>query len=391
MFKNTFKRLFATNGGEDDSLAMGFSAQMLVKTSPDLKVCGTIGAAYGIDKKSSNIASVEIGLGGTCCWAIGGCDPGYTLSVYFDVVTQEAKNQKEQCYIQFVTTYRNSIGQTIQRVTTISKLFADIKTKDGFETIKMGFDQEAAAVVMARQAVYKIQSEYEFTMDILRWLDRRLIMLVKLFADYQKKNPESFRLADEFMYYPGLMFHLRRSNFLQVFNSTPDETVFYRCFLLRENVTNSLVMIQPTLMAYTLEEGCFPVLLDVGSIATNRILMLDDFFHLVVFYGSDVAAWYSQEIWKQEDYKYMEEFFQQPEDDVKQLSVSRIPSPIVVKCSQNGSQARFLMSKLNPSITQNTIDQYGGGQAPVFTDDVSLDVFLKSLKDVVVNSESGSS
>eukprot|EP00466_Bigelowiella_natans_P000492 jgi/Bigna1/33170/e_gw1.1.31.1 len=385
VFKGSFKHMFVTDGSEEQNLAMSFSGQIEVKCSPEVKVCGAIGAAYPLEKKQSKcVAEREVGLGGTSSWAIGGCDPGYTISFYFDVVNQDSKNLKDQCYLQFVTTYKNSSGQTIQRVTTISKLFADIKTKDGFESLKMGFDQEAAAVLMARHAV--MRRRYEFTMDILRWLDRRLIMLVKMFAEYQKGNPESFRLSDEFMYYPGFMFHLRRSNFLKVFNSTPDETVFYRCFLLRENVTNSLVMIQPTLMAYSLEEGaCQPVYLDVSSISPNRILLLDDFFHVVVFYGATVHEWLTQEIWKQPDYAYLEEFFQGPQEDSKNLLESRMPTPIFVSCAQNGSQSRFLMSKLNPSITQNTVGQYGGGAAPpVFTDDVSLKVFLEHLKKLAV-------
>uniref|UniRef100_A0A7S2TMZ0 Protein transport protein SEC23 n=1 Tax=Lotharella oceanica TaxID=641309 RepID=A0A7S2TMZ0_9EUKA len=386
VFKGSFARMFVTESEESKALAMCFSGQIDVKCSPDVKVCGAIGAAYPLEKKSSCIAEREVGLGGTSCWAIGGCDPGYTCSFYYDVVNQDSKNHKEQCYLQFATIYKNSSGQTIQRVTTISKLFADIKTKDGFESLKLGFDQEAAAVLMARHAVYKIQSEYEFTMDILRWLDRRLIMLVKMFAEYQKENPESFRLSEEFMYYPGFMFHLRRSNFLKVFNSTPDETVFYRGFLLRENVTNSLVMIQPTLMAYSLEEGaCQPVYLDVSSISPDKILLLDDFFHVVIFYGSTVHDWLTQEIWKQPDYAYLEEFFQGPQEDAKALLQSRLPTPIFVSCAQNGSQSRFLMSKLNPSITQNNVGQYGsGGAPPVFTDDVSLKVFLDHLKKLAV-------
>ena len=47
------------------------------------------------------------------------------------------------------------------------------------------------------------------------------------------------------------MFHLRRSQFLQVFNNSPDETAYYRNKLNKEDVTQSLVMIQPILYAYS--------------------------------------------------------------------------------------------------------------------------------------------
>ena len=75
----------------------------------------------------------------------------------------------------------------------------------------------------------------------------------------------------------------------------------------------------------------------------------------MVFYGSTVHNWLTQEIWKQPDYSYLEEFFQGPQEDAKNLLQSRMPTPIFVSCAQNGSQSRFLMSKLNPSITQSTI------------------------------------
>jgi protein transport protein SEC23 len=38
----------------------------------------------------------------------------------------------------------------------------------------------------------------------------------------------SFRLSDAFSLYPQFMFHLRRSQFLQAFNSSPDESSYYR-------------------------------------------------------------------------------------------------------------------------------------------------------------------
>ena len=48
------------------------------------------------------------------------------------------------------------------------------------------------------------------------------------FGEYNKDDPNSFRLQDNFTLYPQFMFHMRRSQFLQVFNNSPDETSFYR-------------------------------------------------------------------------------------------------------------------------------------------------------------------
>lgn len=54
--------------------------------------------------------------------------------------------------------------------------------------ISAGFDQEAAAVVMARLVVYR--AEQEDGPDVLRWVDRMLIRLVNsiLFLNHFKFN-----------------------------------------------------------------------------------------------------------------------------------------------------------------------------------------------------------
>lgn len=61
--------------------------------------------------------------------------------------------------------------------------------------------------------------------------------------------------------------------------------------LNRENVANSVVMIQPSLITYSFQSGPEPVLLDVAAIAADRILLLDSFFTIVVFHGSTIAQW----------------------------------------------------------------------------------------------------
>jgi protein transport protein SEC23 len=113
-------------------------------------------------------------------------------------------------------------------VTTIARNFAEA----GSPAIAAAFDQEASAVLMARIAVFK--AEIDDSPDVLRWLDRMLIRLCQKFADYRKEDPTSFRLTDNFSIYPQFMFHLRRSQFLQVFNNSPDETAFYRYVLMSQ-------------------------------------------------------------------------------------------------------------------------------------------------------------
>lgn len=61
--------------------------------------------------------------------------------------------------------------------------------------------------------------------------------------------------------------------------------------LNRENVANSVVMIQPSLISYSFHTGPEPALLDVAAIAADRILLLDAFFTVVIFHGASIAQW----------------------------------------------------------------------------------------------------
>ena len=98
-------------------------------------------------------------------------------------------------------------------------------------------------MLMGRMAVWRAETQDDGP-DVLRWVDRMLIRLCQKFGEYNKDDPNSFRLPDNFTLYPQFMFHLRRSQFLQVFNNSPDETSFYRACLLREDLTQCLIMIQ---------------------------------------------------------------------------------------------------------------------------------------------------
>ncbi|TFK85717.1 hypothetical protein K466DRAFT_600926 [Polyporus arcularius HHB13444] len=168
--------------------------------------------------------------------------------------------------IQFVTHYQHASGKNKLRVTTIVQNFAEASSP----SIAASFDQEAAAVLMARIMVF--EAEIDDSPDVLRWLDRMLIRLCQKFADYRKENPTIFRLTDNFSIYPQFMFHLRRSHHV----------------LDEEDVNNSLIMIQPTFMSYTFDVPPQPMLLDSVFVKPDIILLLDT-FHILIFHGETIA------------------------------------------------------------------------------------------------------
>ena len=400
VFKESLRRVFQTF--EDDvpedggKMHMAFGATLEVLTSREFKVSGAIGPVTSLGKKGPNVSDLEVGRGGTNAWSLGGIDPHTTVAVYFDITNPGTSPLPEgkRRFIQFLTRYQHANGRTRLRTTTLcgpwynappgedKKAPPNSGNMGGYNggmeqpnPVKMSFDQEAAAVLLARVAVHR--TETEDVADVLRWVDRSLIRLASKFADYVPDDPNSFRLSPEFSLFPQFIFHLRRSQFLQLFNSSPDEAAYYRYILSRENTTNSLVMIQPTLLSYSFNGPPQPALLDSQSVRPDTILLLDTFFHVVVFHGETCAAWREQRYHEQEEHVAFRNLLEAPQADAQTIMDNRFPVPRYIVCDQHKSEARFLMAKLNPSTTHNS---EGGGGAQVFTDDVSLRVFMEHCK-----------
>ncbi|KAK2531894.1 Sec23b [Columba guinea] len=385
LFKQTFQRVF--NKGFNGEFRMAFGATLDVKTSRELKIAGAIGPCISLNAKGPCVSENELGTGGTSQWKICSLDPSTTLAIYFEVVNQHNAPipQGGRGAVQFVTQYQHSSMQKRIRVTTIARNWADAQTQ--LQHIEAAFDQEAAAVLMARLGVYRAESEEG--PDVLRWLDRQLIRLCQKFGQYNKDDPNSFRLSESFSLYPQFMFHLRRSPFLQVFNNSPDESSYYRHHFARQDLTQSLIMIQPILYAYSFHGPPEPVLLDSSSILPDRILLMDTFFQIVIYLGETIAQWQKAGYQDMPEYENFKHLLQAPLDDAQEILQTRFPMPRYIHTEHGGSQARFLLSKVNPSQTHNNL--YAWGQepgAPILTDDVSLQVFMDHLKKLAVSSAS---
>uniref|UniRef100_A0A7S1BQW7 Protein transport protein SEC23 n=1 Tax=Corethron hystrix TaxID=216773 RepID=A0A7S1BQW7_9STRA len=384
VFKESFRRVFRRYPpdmpGDGGHMMMGFAASLEVLTSREFKVAGAIGPCSSLQKAGPNVADTVIGIGGTNAWAMGGIMPNTTVAVYFEITnaSETAIPSHKRRFIQFITKYQHANGRTRLRSTTLCGPWHS--DPNDHNPIKTSFDQEAAAVLTARLAVYR--TETEDVGDVLRWVDRSLIRLATKFADYIPDDPNSFRLVPEFSLYPQFMFHLRRSQFLQLFNSSPDEAAYYRHVLIGENTANSLVMIQPSLLSYSFQGSPTPVMLDSSSVRQDVILLLDTFFQVVIFHGETVAAWRERKYHEQEEHINFRNLLEAPQIDAQMIMDSRFPVPRYIVCDENKSEARFLMAKLNPDVTHNTTNQSGG--AVIFTDDVSLRVFMEHLMRLAV-------
>lgn len=157
-------------------------------------------------------------------------------------------------------------------------------------------------MLLARQALHKADEMPIF--DVLRWLDRTLVRLTSRFGKYEVNVPQSLSLAQNFVLFPAFVYHLRRSGYLYVFNSSPDETAMRRLQLLKSNVVSSIVQIQPTLYRYNMSAPPAPVPLDSSAIQRDSVLLLDTFFEVLIHYGSTIAAWKKAGYAELEEYAY---------------------------------------------------------------------------------------
>ena len=154
-------------------------------------------------------------------------------------------------------------------------------------------------------------------------------------------------------------------------------------------------MIQPTLMSYSFTGPPQPVLLDSISIKPDVILLLDTFFQILIWHGETIVAWRKARYQELPDYANFKELLEAPNIDARDLLAERFPIPRFVVTDAKGSQARFLLFKVNPSTTHTTAANFGGqygaqqpqGQA-IPTDDVSLQVFMEHLRKLAVQNAS---
>ncbi|GAV58984.1 Gelsolin domain-containing protein/zf-Sec23_Sec24 domain-containing protein/Sec23_trunk domain-containing protein/Sec23_helical domain-containing protein/Sec23_BS domain-containing protein [Cephalotus follicularis] len=383
VFKDSFKRLFEDG---EQSLGLSFNGTLEINCSKDIKIQGIIGPCTSLEKKGPNVADTVYGEGNSVAWKMCGLEKSTCLTVFFDLSPSERSNtpgtMNQQLYLQFLTSYENPEGKMFLRVTTITRRWIDSSVSS--EELVQGFDQETAAVVMARLTSFKMETEEGF--DATRWLDRSLIRLCSKFGDYRKDDPSSFTLNPCFSLFPQFMFNLRRSQFIQVFNNSPDETAYFRMLLNRENITNAAVMIQPSLISYSFDTMPQPALLDVASISADRILLLDSYFSVVIFHGLTIAQWRNMGYQNQPEHVAFAQLLQAPRSDAQMIIRDRFPVPRLVVCDQHGSQARFLLAKLNPSATYNSAHDMAAGTDVIFTDDVSLQVFFEHLQRLAVQS-----
>lgn len=186
IYTKSLMKLFEVN--ENGMLNMCYNGSIEVRTGPEFKVSGAIGAITSKNETHSCVSELEVGIAGTRAWKMTGLDERSSISLYFEV-TNAANNPIKDgrpMHLQLLCHYITPEGKSRLRVTTVARRWANAnQTAD----VGASFDQETAAVLTARLVSWRAQNEEVF--DVMRWLDRMLIRLCSKFGQY-KQNGDPF-------------------------------------------------------------------------------------------------------------------------------------------------------------------------------------------------------
>lgn len=215
--------------------------------------------------------------------------------------------------------------------------------------------QKAVAALLVRQAVAKADGGASAP-EMLKWIDRLLIKMMRTLCSFSKGNPGSVMLPREAGILPGLVFHMRRSAVLRTSGASPDRSCFFRLLASTLDTFSSLVMVQPTLIGYQPGDGSGrPLPLEPASVTPDRVLLLDSFTQLVVCKGGALAL--AARAAGSPAATEVEQLLRRVTSDAEALGANRFPAPMFIECEQGSSKARYLTQKVNPDVPLSTFLQ----------------------------------
>jgi len=420
MFTFSFERLFARSDvrREESATSAAFALEIEVHMSGDTLISGAIGPCEAVLPSTSSspeakqlaarhVSPTVMGSGGTSKWVLSAADEALTITFVFDTETSDAQSAgavssvptSSQSYnkrfFQFVTKYVTAAGQRRVRITSVTQPVAPTQEPSYFVR-NACFDQACAAAVISRMAVSLLEAHENRWEGTKRWVDRLLVSFVRRFGTFTIGQPDSLRLSPCLSLFPSFMFNLRRSEYFMILNISPDETTFKRHWLMREPCDACVLMIQPTLMSYTLQHPiAAPVPLDSTSLVADHVLLMDAYFNVHILYGATVHEWMKMKWHENPEYAHFKAQLDAPEQDVAVILGARFPYPRFSRTDANGSESRHVKTRMNPTHTHNTSGARpsGGAANPqqqgdvIYTDDASVIQFMQSLKAAAVAPE----
>ncbi|KAL0230107.1 hypothetical protein PCE1_003669 [Barthelona sp. PCE] len=355
-----------------------FNAKIKVQTPPYIVFKGLVDNREPTEKDGNE-------------FFVGQLTPNSTFAFVFDIdesLGTQNFSARPYRYIQFTTQYTHPNGKMVLRVTTIA---VNWNVSNNMNELVKGFDQEAAAVLLARMAT-KIMRETAEHDEARIYVDRTVVDLCSLFSSYTINVPSSVTFPQTMTNFPQFSFYLRRNVLLSNFNESPDETTYKRYIFERCTVNDSLVIIQPTLTKYSMD-STESVLLDISSLQRECLLVLDTYYTVLLHYDEEFKNWRAMNYHEEEGFSWFGDLIASADEHARSILNERWPTPVLHFTHPNHSQMRFLKSILNPPslAVRGQTRPTGNSQNmpftskgnPLKTSDVSYSDFMESLRGLI--------
>ncbi|GMM36278.1 hypothetical protein DASC09_036030 [Saccharomycopsis crataegensis] len=451
IFKQNFLKVFP---GSQNRL--NYNGRLDILTSCNLKINGAIGPLVSLKNHSQYASDLRIGESLTNSWLINSFqDTNFTVFFQQEDFIGKKRLKNDFYYVQFKLRYKNR-DENFLKIITVEK-------KNGHTPAELaeGFDQVAYLGILAKKVVYDNLFNLKYD-DLNEDLDLMFKNLIVEFGRVLIEEPTSvwsnekfhnfitenslIELNSKFNLIPEFFYYLKKSYIVRKFNITPDETSFYNNILLQSNAKVTRLIVNSSL--YNVSVHGFPNIVssdtnfdiaalkyeqifltpipldaDALSISNNNIFIFDDFFHILIHYGSSIS--YYRDIFIKEinpklrdkdlssidldvDIKQpLLEFKAQSENQstlnpiaylidtvdflkifqliryskLKVLQVIRDPQrsvlPRYVETDENKSQARFLYARLSPADRYN--DRYSFTNSTIISEEMSLNDYYRKI------------
>ena len=373
--------IFTENEEEDTYQESGHNlmseAKIDLRLSKHLKVVGCIGNVKSLKDKqhSQMIGTNTFGEGNTTSWYAGSLDFDSTCMFLLEIAEKtkaKAFASHSHAHFQIITEYKHPNGQRILRVVTMEKPVVGYKKP--IEILDY-IDQLSVVISVAKMA--GIRSMKQDSRMVTRFVDKTLISIMKKFQ-INGGIPLQLNLLPQYFYY------LRKSVFVLKFGTSLDEMAYFRIVLLKESTSNIMVMIQPQVLQYCLnEEEPSAVLPDVSCMKKDVVLLADTYFNFVVWQGLTIKQWVDEGYHLKEDFANVKDLIQAPDTDMQFINDERFFLSKVIRCHFGSPNERFLKAKLNPEKLENSALQQNVNEIEetgnFISDEASLSDFMAKL------------
>lgn len=281
-------------------------------------------------------------------WFWNTFNPTDTLALLFEVDALKLITERgpDAMYIQFQLRYWNRQARewrlrvvTDRHRTTKAnkKLSVERNLANSRTDMLQGFNATAWVVLLCRILVDKLHTDIGFDFaGVTALIDAAITKLLHNFGALE-------RLRE----LVPMVYSLRRNpQLIDIFNSLPDETTFYHQWLMKMDIAAAAVAIQPRL--YRVPGGA--VSLDATTLdhtADGSFLVLDTVFSIVIYHQQRGGA--KLALHPSENSARINSAEVQPAMAfIRDRLPSRALAPRYVITQTGHSQARFLVSRLNP-------------------------------------------